>query len=118
MHFRTMQEEGRMVTVNVVDEAAIGALLTRRDLEVVQAVVAHGSQVAAARALGVTPRTVQHHLRVLRWRFDTRNVLTLLASAGALDWDPATLPAKHPRGEPSVWEVGFRSVSEGPADAA
>ena len=60
---------------------------TPRQVEVVAAVVSHGSYACAAEVLGIRPATVRNHLVETRLRMDldtTLQVVFVLASRGAL----------------------------------
>ena len=60
----------------------MNAVLTPREREVIEAVIAHDSQKTAAAALGLTLQTVKNYLRQIRQKLGCETTLQ-----AALIWD-------------------------------
>lgn len=57
------------------------AELTRREIEVLQALISHGTAKRAARGLNISPRTVEHYSRRAREKMGVHSNLQVVAIA-------------------------------------
>jgi DNA-binding NarL/FixJ family response regulator len=69
---------GRGEAAGVRDRRPASGLATDRELAVVAAVIAAGSEKAAAHRLGLSPSTVKHHLASARSRVGAVNTTQLV----------------------------------------